>query len=130
MTRQLTLGFITVLIVFTGCLPSQRSKSSLCILSFRVIDADSGQPIIPYECVNPTSSFAPDSNPSALPKNMKLFINNNEGVFACVSDGPVEIILKANGYTEKRIVIQPANYLTSVSSKEFQEVKLSKVNAR
>jgi len=130
MSRLSILTVLIALVLCMGCRPSQKNNPSLCIFSFRVIDAASGQPIIPYACVNPTSSFRPDLNPSSLPKNMTLLINDNEGVFACVSDRPVEIILKADGYAEKRITIEPADYHTSVSSKEFQDVKLTKLHTK
>ena len=121
--------FLVALVFCTGCRQSQESTPSLCIFLFRVIDADSEQPIIPYSCVNPASSFRPDLNPNALPKNMTLYVKDNEGVFACVSDTPAEIIIKADGYAESRITIRPADYLTSVSLKIPQDVRLKKLSS-
>ena len=77
----------------------------------------------------PSSSFSPDRKKLELPKNMKLLINNNEGVFACVADSPAEIRITADGYSDEKIWIEPADYISSVSSKLFQDVKLKKLNA-
>jgi len=129
MSRLSKVIIIFVLVLCSGWLFFHRHNPSLCILSFRVTDADSGQPISPYKCGMPASSFSPD-NKLELPKNMNLLINNNEGVFACVADSPVAIQITAEGYSDEKIWIEPANYLSSVSSKQFQEVKLKKVNTQ
>jgi hypothetical protein len=117
--------FIGIVCVSSNLRADEKSPA-LCLYTFSVIDAKTGQAINDFTCKFPATKATDKVPHSALPTNMTLSRDKNKAVFACITDGPVTVTISAPGYENFLALLAPTGYVTGTIPLDFRKVELNK----